>query len=76
MEKGKDIKSITINLTPIFHYNFTNKNGKVIKTTKFMTSNREEYLISGNSDLLNEEELFVEYPHKVYYDGNKWIVLE
>lgn len=76
MEKHTtDIESFAATVWPIFHYDFTNKEGRRIHTTKWM-GDIHQMLIEGTSELLNDEPLFVMKPHNVYYDGKKWVILK
>lgn len=62
----KDFKALVL-----AHYNFTNKNGKEINTTKCRVSMGEYGYFDICTDLANEKALFSEIKVELLYDNKK-----
>lgn len=74
MEK-QTTESYNTAVVSIYHYDFTNKEGRRIHTTKWIAT-VHDIPIEGTSELLNDDTLFMLKNHQITYDGKKWVVLK
>lgn len=67
-----------LDVIPICHYDFVNKEGRSIKTTKFIAtlSNHQFVCIEGNSELLNDQILYHKINCNAQFIGKKWVLLK
>ena len=67
-----------LDVIPICHFDFVNKEGRSIKTTKYVAtfSNNQFVNIEGNSELLNDQVLYHKICAQAQFVGKKWILLK